>query len=187
MATYVIHASGGRRVLDMVDVDSEKFTAAYAKEPPTFQAGSCGRVKGERYWRLSAGQRSGSTTLSFVSEQEWQRFVTLAPETVARTGWVSNGVDFDHFSPAHVFVPPFAGVGADVVFTGRMDYLPNIDAVLRFAHEVLPVLRLRIPTARLWIVGEPSAAVRALARLPGVQVTGRVADTRPWLRRGSMS
>ena len=63
----------------------------------------------------------------------------MQAKLVARTGWVSNGVDFDHFSPAHVFVPPFAGVGADVVFTGRMDYWPNIDAVQWFAHEVLPV------------------------------------------------
>ena len=46
------------------------------------------------------------------------------------------------------FAPPFAGEGADLVFTGRMDYRPNIDAVQWFAREVLPVLRQRVPAAR---------------------------------------
>ena len=69
-----------------------------------------------------------------------------------------------------------------MVFTGRMDYRPNIDAVQWFAREVLPVLRRRVPAARFWIVGAaPSSLVRALADLPGVQVTGRVPDTRPYL------
>ena len=63
-----------------------------------------------------------------------------------------------------------------------MDYRPNIDAVQWFAREVLPVLRQRVPAARFWIVGAaPSSQVRALAELPGVQVTGRVPDTRPYL------
>jgi hypothetical protein len=69
-----------------------------------------------------------------------------------------------------------------VIFTGRMDYWPNIDAMQWFAHEVLPVLQRRVHAARLWIVGAaPSPEVRVLGRLPGVQVTGRVADMRPWL------
>ena len=118
----------------------------------------------------------------FVSEHEWQRFVTLAPEAVRQTSWVSNGVDFEYFSPAHRFEAPFAGNGADLVFTGRMDYWPNIDAMQWFAREVLPVVRRVVPAARLWIVGAaPTGDVSALGSLPGVQVTGRVPDTRPWL------
>jgi len=180
MATYAMHASGFRRVLDMVDVDSEKF-AAYAKTA---------RYPARAVWAreartLLAFERLAAQRFDhslFVSEHEWQRFVTLAPEALTRTSWIANGVDLEHFSPAHRFEPPFAGDGADMVFTGRMDYRPNIDAVQWFAHEVLPVLQRRAPAARLWIVGAaPSAEVRALARLPGVQVTGRVADTRPWL------
>ncbi len=68
------------------------------------------------------------------------------------------------------------------MFTGRMDYRPNIDAVQWFAREVLPVLRQRAANARFWIVGAaPTGEVRALAGLPGVHVTGRVPDTRPYL------
>jgi len=180
MATYAIHASGVCRVLDMVDVDSEKF-AAYAKTAH-FPARA---VWAREARTLLAFERRAAQCFDhslFVSEHEWQRFVALAPEALSRTSWVSNGVDLEYFSPAHRFEPPFAGENAAIVFTGRMDYWPNIDAVQWFAHEVLPALQRRAPTARLWIVGAaPSAEVRALARLPRVQVTGRVADTRPWL------
>jgi sugar transferase (PEP-CTERM/EpsH1 system associated) len=180
MAQYVMDHRGIRRVLDMVDVDSEKFTA-YA-ETARFPARTIWAREGRT---LLAFEREAAAHFDhslFVSEHEWQRFVTLAPETVQRTSWISNGVDFEYFSPANHGTPPFVGEGADVVFTGRMDYWPNIDAVRWFAHEIMPVLRQRVPAARFWIVGAaPSAEVQVLAKLPGVQVTGRVPDTRPWL------
>jgi sugar transferase (PEP-CTERM/EpsH1 system associated) len=180
MAGYVMYAEGTRRILDMVDVDSEKWTA-YA-ETAHFPARLIWAREGRTllaHERLAAARFDHSL---FVSEHEWQRFVTLAPETIQRTGWISNGVDFDYFSPERRYSPPFVGEGADIVFTGRMDYRPNIDAVQWFARQVLPALRQHVPTARFWIVGSsPTHDVRELATLSGVQVTGRVADTRPWL------
>lgn len=69
-----------------------------------------------------------------------------------------------------------------IVFTGQMDYRPNIEAVTDFAHATLPLIRAAHPTARFAIVGRaPTPDVRALAGLPGVVVTGEVPDTRPWL------
>ncbi len=63
-----------------------------------------------------------------------------------------------------------------------MDYRPNIDAVRWFAGDILPLIRRQHPAARFTIVGRaPTDEVRALARLPGVAVTGEVADVRPWL------
>jgi sugar transferase (PEP-CTERM/EpsH1 system associated) len=180
MAGYVMHAQGARRILDMVDVDSEKFTA-YA-ETARFPARAIWAREGRT---LLAFERRAAALFDhslFVSEHEWQRFVTLAPETVQRTSWVSNGVDFDYFSPENGGEAPFERHGADLVFTGRMDYRPNIDAVQWFAREVLPNLRRLVPAARLWIVGAaPGREVRTLASQPGVHVTGRVPDTRPWL------
>ena len=85
------------RILDMVDVDSEKWTA-YA-ETARFPARAIWAREGRTllaHERLAAARFDHSL---FVSEHEWQRFVTLAPETVQRTGWISNGVDFDYFSP----------------------------------------------------------------------------------------
>jgi glycosyltransferase involved in cell wall biosynthesis len=74
-----------------------------------------------------------------------------------------------------------------LVFTGHMGYRPNIDAVTWFARSVMPALRERLPGARFAIVGAaPAPEVCRLADLPGVIVTGRVADTRPWLAHASI-
>ena len=68
-----------------------------------------------------------------------------------------------------------------------MDYWPNVDAVGWFARDVLPALRRHRPALRFWIVGaNPAAAVQALAALPGVHVTGRVADMRPYSRHADV-
>jgi polysaccharide biosynthesis protein PslH len=180
MAGYVLHAEGTRRILDMVDVDSEKWTA-YASTA-RFPARAVWAREGRTllaFERLAASRFDHSL---FVSEHEWQRFIELAPECTLRTGWISNGVDAEYFSPDHSLPVPFVGEGAEMVFTGRMDYWPNIDAVQWFAREVLPAQRQNVPAARFWIVGSsPTNQVRELASLPGVQVTGRVADTRPYL------
>ncbi len=180
MAGYLMHASGVRRILDMVDVDSEKWTA-YA-EQSAFPARAVWAREGRTLFafeRLAAARFDHSL---FVSEHEWRRFVTIAPEAAARTGWIDNGVDLDYFTPAPVPTAPLERRGPTLVFTGRMDYWPNVDAVRWFAREALPALRSSVPDAAFMIVGAaPTAEVQALAALPGVQVTGRVPDTRPYL------
>ncbi|PTM46083.1 glycosyl transferase family 1 [Sphingomonas aerolata] len=68
-----------------------------------------------------------------------------------------------------------------IVFTGQMDYRPNIDAVTWFARDILPTILTRHPTARFAIVGRaPTPAVQALAG-DAVIVTGAVDDVRGWL------
>jgi sugar transferase (PEP-CTERM/EpsH1 system associated) len=180
MAHYLIAARGLMRILDMVDVDSAKWSA-YA-ETARFPAR---HVWAREARTLLAFERRAAARFDyslFVSEPEWRHFLRLAPEAAGRTGWIGNGVDSQHFSPAHAFPPPFTAAGADLVFTGRMDYRPNIDAVRWLAREVLPVVRRRVPAACFWIVGAaPAGEVCALAAMPGVRVTGRVPDTRPYL------
>jgi sugar transferase (PEP-CTERM/EpsH1 system associated) len=180
------------RVLDMVDVDSTKWTAYAAT------AGWPARLVYAREGRtLLAFERRAACAFNrsiFVNEAEWRHFVDLAPEARAYTGWVDNGVDLTHFSPTLDFADPFPAMVSPVgppsgpcaaprlVFTGRMDYRPNIDAVTWFAQTVMPKLREHVPDAQFAIVGAaPVPEVSRLAELPGVLVTGRVADTRPWL------
>ena len=68
------------------------------------------------------------------------------------------------------------------MFTGAMDYWPNIDAVSWFAERIFPAVREAVPAVQFTIVGSrPGEAVRALARQPGVVVTGSVPDVRPYL------
>src|SRR5690606_14562716 len=95
---------------------------------------------------------------------------------------VENGIDTRRFDPAIPFDPVGAGEGPLAVFTGQMDYRPNIDAVRWFAADILPLVRRRHPAARFAIVGRaPTSEVRALETLDGVTVTGEVPDVRPWL------
>ena len=180
VAAYAMHAKNAMRVLDFVDVDSTKWTtyAAQARNPMRAVWAREGRT-------LLAFERQAAAAYDhslFVSEHEWQHFLSLAPEAANRTGWVSNGVDLAYFSPDLTFAPPFEPSGADLVFTARMDYRPNIDAADWFARSILPALQLVRPAARFWIVGAaPTAEVKELGTLPGVQVTGRVPDTRPYI------
>ncbi len=92
---------------------------------------------------------------------------------------IPNGVDLDFYLPSdEVCAKPLAE--HSVVFTGKMDFRPNVDAAIWFADEILPSLRREIPLAHVSFVGQqPDAKVRALAGRSGIEVTGWVADTRP--------
>jgi sugar transferase (PEP-CTERM/EpsH1 system associated) len=93
---------------------------------------------------------------------------------------VGNGVDTDYFAP----VPqPAAESGSpSLVFTGTMDYRPNVEGACWFVREVWPRLKQAVPDLRFSIVGrDPAAAVRKLAEVSGITVTGSVPDVRPYL------
>ena len=75
-----------------------------------------------------------------------------------------------------------------IVFTGSMDYLPNIDAAVYFAREIFPAIRKEAPEIQLVIVGRnPVRAVRQLAQIPGIRVTGPVRDVYPYLRAAAVA
>ena len=93
---------------------------------------------------------------------------------------VSNGVDTRHYQPG--IVPPLPLGACAMVFTGKMDFRPNVDAVLWFGSQVLPAIRERYPEAHLYVVGKnPHPRLAPLAHQPGVTVTGFVEDVRPYI------
>lgn len=182
MAQYLEGASinGLRRVLDFVDLDSDKWR----------QYGE--RSRGPAQWlyrrearKLFESERryAGIFDASlFVSEVEARLFTARAPEAAGRVSVVMNGVDTEYFSPKRAYPNPYPADEAALVFTGAMDYRANVDAVAWFALEVLPQVRSEASKACFYIVGSrPVRQVRDLARLPGVRVTGTVPDTRPYL------
>jgi len=115
-------------------------------------------------------------------QEDSKVFLRAAPETAGRVGFFQNGVDLDYFNPARVFAKPFAAEAVPIVFTGTMDYRPNIEGVEWFARQILPLVRRNHPKAEFWIVGSyPSARVTKLAQNSAIRVTGRVADVRPYL------
>ncbi len=99
---------------------------------------------------------------------------------------VENGIDTEFFDPVAHF-KRIDTTGELMVFTGQMDYRPNIEAVTWFVETILPHVRIRHPQARFVIVGRnPTEAVKALAKQPGVIVTGEVADVRGWVAAASV-
>lgn len=94
---------------------------------------------------------------------------------------IPNGVDTDHFVPSDdVCAKPLAELA--MVFAGKMDFRPNVDAMLWFCDEILPLIRSQIPLAHIVIVGQkPTQRILALRERKGVEVTGWVPDTRPYV------
>jgi sugar transferase (PEP-CTERM/EpsH1 system associated) len=185
MAPYARAAPAPVRILDMVDVDSEKWAtyADRARWPASLVWAREGRTLLD-FEREAA--RHFDRTL-FVSEAECRRFAALAPECAGRLEWVENGVDLARFAPGPGWPNPFAPGEAAIVFTGAMDYWPNVDAVLWFAERVMPLLRRRHERARFHVVGaNPAPALRRLAGRDDVHLTGRVADTRPYLAHAAL-
>jgi len=175
-----------RRVIDFVDVDSDKWRQ-YARTHP----GPLRWIYAREARRLLAYDRQVARVFDaslFVCEAEAALFRRLASESADRVGHYDNGVDLEYFSPARAYPTPFAEGEQALVFTGAMDYWPNQDAVIWFAEEVFPRLRKRHPALAFYIVGSrPSEAVRRLGEQEGIVVTGRVDDVRPYLRHAVAS
>ena len=118
-----------------------------------------------------------------VSEDDVRALRRLAPE--ARFAVVPNGVDTRHFSRGALERKGLAQLtfdGPALVFSGTLDYRPNVDALTWFAGEVLPRIRERRPDARLVAVGRrPAPALRRLADEGALTLTGEVPDARPFI------
>ena len=181
MAPYVFETAQDRRVvLDMVDVDSEKWLA-YSRRA-SWPLRQIYRFEQRHVLELEKRAARASGRVMFVSAAEAQAFAALAPELSERILVMGNGVDLVRFDPSRHYATPFVPGVLPIVFTGAMDYRANIDAVTWFAGEVFPAIRRTHAHAEFWIVGaNPSRPVLRLTRRAGIRVTGSVADVRPYL------
>ncbi|HEX8620695.1 MAG TPA: TIGR03087 family PEP-CTERM/XrtA system glycosyltransferase [Allosphingosinicella sp.] len=173
MGQFVPAGAAARFVMDFGDVDSAKFEAYGAG------GGAMAWVHRREGRKLAGFEREVAARADvslFVSEAEAALFRARSGLGGADVRALQNGVDLDYYDPQAGF-ERLGERGQLIVFTGQMDYAPNIDAVRWFAAEVMPLL----PEARFAIVGRrPAEAVRRLAG-PRVVVTGEVADVRSWL------
>jgi sugar transferase (PEP-CTERM/EpsH1 system associated) len=183
MAQYVPQELLSRAVMDMADVDSEK-------------------------WRDRAG--GANPLMSRIYSLEWRRLreyeyrtISRFANTVVATGreaalldrldeftrrarlrTIANGVDLDFFQPS--FQSPDT-ISPRLVFVGAMDYFANVEGARYFAEEVFPLIRSRESRAKFSIIGaNPTDQVKKLARYPGVIVTGEAADARSYLREATL-
>lgn len=185
MGQYIPEDFAGRVIFDFVDVDSAKFEA-YAQ-----------RHVGVRRWldareaRLLSVEEARLARRSdvslLVSAEEAALFVArLSPDDRANCDVraLSNGIDSKLFDPVTVKPEPrmLTCTGPRLIFTGQMDYAPNIEAALRVALRILPLIRASLPGATFHVVGRnPADELCDLDGVGGCHVWGSVADTRPWL------
>lgn len=188
MAHYVPADFEGRVVMDFVDVDSEKF-AGYARDPRTgFGMRQVYAREGKLLadWEAEAAKRVDLSL--FVSEAEASLFRKRSGLGVAKVQALENGIDLIAYDPASPDIPALEDDRINrsaplIIFTGQMDYRPNIDAVSHFAQNVMPHILAGEADAQFAIVGRaPTAEVMQLAELPGVIVTGAVENVQSWLK-----
>jgi sugar transferase (PEP-CTERM/EpsH1 system associated) len=168
------------KIIDIVDIDSDKWL----------------QYSSMKSWPLSWVYRREAKTLLqyekfavenfdaslFVSSPEAEMFKKKMPSDAHKVGYYNNGVDSEYFSPSEDYPLPYEEGTFPIVFTGAMDYWPNIDAVSWFVSDVLPEIRKIDTRFCFYIVGsKPSDKVVQLGVLEGVVVTGRVEDIRPYI------
>ncbi|WP_340587548.1 TIGR03087 family PEP-CTERM/XrtA system glycosyltransferase [Erythrobacter alti] len=180
MGQYVPANWRGRLVVDLVDVDSAKFEA-YALSgsgPRAWIDAREGRLL--RQVETELAQRADHTLLVSDAEAALLRSRVSGQTTISA---LRNGIDCAEFDPAKVQPhPELARSGPHFVFTGQMDYAPNVEAVTRFAEAILPAIHRSKPDANFHIVGRaPTDEVARLGETPGVRVWGSVPDVRPFL------
>lgn len=133
-----------------------------------------------RWYERRICQRTDAVlAVSAVDQQALQR---LAPGVTVTV--VANGIDGAEVEP-----PPVTShqLSAALLFTGKMDYRPNIDAVLWFAEEVLPLIQQEAPDVRFQIVGmNPHTRLDGLRQNPAIEITGAVASIVPYLHAATV-
>lgn len=141
-----------------------------------------------QWWKLAAYERrllQSYDHILAVSAEDRAALLRLHPS--ARISIVPNGVDTDYFHPAALNdeqsnLALRNPTSHTLVFTGTLDFRPNIDAVTWFARTVLPLVRAQRPNARFVVVGRnPAPAVQSLHDGSTVEVLGEVADVRPFI------
>src|SRR6185295_18166614 len=179
VAPYVSRASVPLKVLDFGDMDSQKWREYGRYRPfPVSLGYKLEAFKLERTERALAAQFDLCTCTTAAELQTLRDIGTESP-----TDWFPNGVDSSAFAPAEAAYDPDL-----VVFVGRMDYYPNQQAVVSFCRDTLPRLQAKRPQLRFQIVGaDPAPHIRALARLPGVSVTGSVPEVRSYVTRAALT
>lgn len=190
MAQYVPASLAARTAVDLVDVDSEKwedYARSHSAPVSWLYATEARRLRRQE---AAIVEQFGCSIVS--TDREARLLPGVRPDG-RQLYTITNGVDLDRYRPGALPDPRAALPASErrfladrsvqrLVFTGTMDYHPNVDGVTHFVADIWPRIRAVEPSAEFLIVGRhPPAHVRRLATVPGVRVTGEVADVRPYL------
>jgi sugar transferase (PEP-CTERM/EpsH1 system associated) len=173
-------------VADFVDVDSVKFEEYAAPRQGILKWAYLREARLMRDEEARIARRAAVSLL--ISAEEAALFSgRLTPDERAEADVrvLRNGIDSGFFDPTGSLPEPALEVlrGPRLIFTGQMDYPPNVAAVVRAAERIMPLIQQAYPTASFHVVGRnPTDIVKQLDGFNGTRVWGSVDDVRPWLK-----
>lgn len=179
-AQYALGVSAPFRLMDFGDLDSAKW-AEYSRTR-VFPLSSGYALEARKLCRYEAALARHFEHCSVTTRGEMEEFYAVGGGVTCTL--IPNGVDIRYFS----LTGHRKEADPVIVFLGRMDYFPNVDAVTYFVNEIFPIIRRKKPDVRFRIIGSnPVNKIRALAEIDGVSVTGHVPDVRPHLADAMVS
>lgn len=187
MAQYIPADFAGTVLMDFCDVDSAKFEDYAARA--LFPVSVLYRREARLLSAFEAQVAARASCSLLATPEEAAFFASRLPDgSKAAVKAMSNGIDLEFYDPAGIPGPPdYLRAGPHIVFTGQMDYPPNVEAVSHFAHDVMPAIRKVHREATFHIVGRAhTAKVEALDGVNGTSVEGPVPDVRPWIARADL-
>ncbi|HEV2667570.1 MAG TPA: TIGR03087 family PEP-CTERM/XrtA system glycosyltransferase [Blastocatellia bacterium] len=183
MAQYVPRDMASRAVVDLADVDSEKWRGCAGGANQLMSRLYSLEWKRLREYEYKIVARFANTVVT--TRREAALLGRLDEFTRrARLRTIADGVDLDHFRPSPQSPDT---ISPRLVFVGAMDYFANVEGARYFAEEIFPLIRSRESRAKFSIIGSsPPAEVKKLARYPGVIVMEDAPDARPYLREAAL-
>jgi sugar transferase (PEP-CTERM/EpsH1 system associated) len=183
MAQYVPRELLSRAVIDMADVDSEKWRDRAGVVNPVMSRIYSLEWKRLREYEYKIIARFANTVVTTGREAALlDRLDEFTRRARLRT--IANGVDLEHFHP--LFQSPDT-ISPRLVFVGAMDHFANVEGARYFAEEVFPIIRSRESRAKFSIIGaNPTDEVKKMARYPGVIAAGEASDARSYLREATL-
>lgn len=185
MYAELVPRSGPRLLYDAFNCETCLQTRALAQDvrvPAHWPAALYSALQVPRLRRYEAALCRRAALLTVVSPEDAAALQQLAPEVHPLI--IPNGIDLREY--------PLEGERAALrepalVFTGTLDFRPNVDGLEWFVAEVWPRIRAALPAAQVYLVGRnPHPRVQRLAQQPGVVLVGPVPDTRPYLRAATV-
>jgi sugar transferase (PEP-CTERM/EpsH1 system associated) len=151
------------------------------RNPRRWIAGLYSLIQWAKLRRYEAAICRAADLVTAVSEPDQRALETLVRGRKVTV--VANGITPADYTPINQTAPPLAHSGRlNLVFTGKMDYRPNIDAALWFGEQVLPLIQAQEPTVHFQIVGmNPHPRLAPLRSNPAIEITGAVEQISPYL------
>jgi sugar transferase (PEP-CTERM/EpsH1 system associated) len=184
LARYLprLRAAGPRLIFDDHNAEyllQQRAFATDLRRPPRWPYALYSLVQWRRLRRFEHWACAQADRVLAVSEADRRAIIALGAGRPVDL--VPNGIEPEAYARWAESRP--AAPAPRLVFTGTMDYRPNVDAAVWFCRAVWPRVRAAAPDAALWLVGQrPAPAIRRLGALPGVTVTAMVEEIGPYLR-----